>query len=195
MREVNPKLDEKTILEAFARLSERLAAIGERGEICVVGGACMVLAFKARATTKDVDAAAFAPDRILREAFRVGQEMNLPDGWFNGAARLYVSGKKHETREFNVQFPNLHILIPTPEYLLAMKCLASRAGSVSGAADDRADIKFLVQHLELSSPDEALRIVGEYYPLDKLPPVAPALLQSIFDELAREKKTGRTEAD
>lgn len=184
--EVHAPLDERMILEAFARLSDRLAAIGERGEICVVGGACMVLAFKARPTTKDVDAMTFAPDRILREAFRVGQELNLPTDWFNGAARLYASHKLHETQDFNVQFPNLHILIPTPEYLLAMKCLASRVGSVTGAADDRADIKFLARHLGLNSPNEALQIVARYYPAEKLPAITPALLESVFEELKGE---------
>lgn len=180
------QLDEKTILAALGRLSERLAATGERGEICIVGGACLVLAFKARIATKDVDAMTFAPDHILREAFRVGQEMGLPPDWFNGAARLYISRKKHETREFNMQFPNLRVLVPTAEYMLAMKCLASRAASVAGAADDRADIKFLVQHLNLKSAGEALRIAEQFYPLEKLPPVAPALLESIFNELKRE---------
>ncbi len=176
-------LDEKTILEAFARLSERLGESGERGEICIVGGACMVLAFKARIATKDDDAMTFAPEGLLREAFRVGQEMNLPVDWFNAAARLYVSGKKHETREFNTQFPNLQILVPTPEYMLAMKCLASRTGSVTGATDDRADINFLVRHLNLRSTEEALSIVTGYYPREKIPPLAEAVLDSIFDGL------------
>lgn len=177
------QLDEPTILAALARLSERLAVIGERGEICIVGGACMVLAFKARITTKDVDAMTFAPDRILREAFRVGQEMDLPPDWFNDAARLYISRKKHDTREYNVQFANLRVLMPTAEYMLAMKCLASRTASVAGAADDRADIKFLAQHLNLKSAGEALNIVAQFYPLERLPPLAPALLESIFNEL------------
>ncbi len=180
------QLDEPTILAALERLSEHLARIGERGEICIVGGACMVLAFKARIATKDVDVMTFAPERILREAFRVGQEMNLPPDWFNGAARLYASRKRHETRAFNVQFSNLSIVIPTPEYMLAMKCLASRAASVAGAADDGADIKFLVRHLGLKSVEEALQIVSQFYPLERLPAVAPALLDAVFNELSRD---------
>lgn len=177
------QLDEPTILAALERLSEYLARIGERGEICVVGGACMVLAFKARITTKDVDVMTFTPERILREAFRVGQEMNLPADWFNGAARLYASRKRHETRAFNVQFSNLSIVVPSPEYMLAMKCLASRAGAVAGAADDRADIKFLVRYLDLKSAEEALQVVSQFYPVERLPAVAPALLEVIFNEL------------
>ncbi len=100
------QLDEPTILAALERLSEHLARMGERGRRFVSsGGACMVLAFKARIATKDVDVMTFAPERILRAAFRVGQEMNLPADWFNGAARLYASRKRHETRLFNIQFP------------------------------------------------------------------------------------------
>lgn len=186
-------LDEKRILQAFSKLSDRLAAEGVRGEVCVVGGACvggacMVLAFKARPTTKDVDAITFSPDRMLRLAFSVGQELNLPLDWFNAAAKQFISRKKHETREFNVQFPNLQVLIPTPEYMLAMKCLASRVSTIAGAADDKADIKFLLQHLNLKTPEEALSIVGQYYPLEKLPPRASALLESTFNELAEEKQ-------
>ena len=46
-------LDRETILRALGRLSELLGARGVKGEICLLGGTVMVLAFNARASTKD----------------------------------------------------------------------------------------------------------------------------------------------
>lgn len=53
-------LERETILAAFQRLSGLLAERGVIGEISVLGGTAMMLAFQARQTTKDVDVI-FAP--------------------------------------------------------------------------------------------------------------------------------------
>jgi hypothetical protein len=51
----------------------------------------MVLAFKTRARTKDVDAI-FHPPHEIREAARLVQaEMDLPEGWLNDGAKAFVS--------------------------------------------------------------------------------------------------------
>lgn len=53
----NPdKLSRETIMAALRRLDELLREKGVIGELCIFGGAAMVLAFDARESTRDVDA-------------------------------------------------------------------------------------------------------------------------------------------
>ncbi|MFZ9954445.1 MAG: hypothetical protein ACO3GH_07605 [Ilumatobacteraceae bacterium] len=62
-------LDRATLRRAFLMLAERLERRNVVGEIHVFGGAAMVLAFDARAATRDVDAL-FLPDSAVRDAAR-----------------------------------------------------------------------------------------------------------------------------
>src|SRR5258708_3511551 len=121
-------LSRDTVLAGFERMSELLAAKGVVGEIDVVGGAAMMLAFQARQSTKDVDAV-FAPTREIREAAaRVAQELDLDPDWLNDAAKAFLSPQGQFTEAHMPQFPNLRVLMPIPQYLLAMKVMASRVG-------------------------------------------------------------------
>ena len=52
----NAMLDRDTLIGALKRLRELLQAREVEGEICLLGGAVMVLASNARPSTKDVDA-------------------------------------------------------------------------------------------------------------------------------------------
>ena len=50
--------------------------------------------------------------------------------------------------------------MPTAEYLLAMKCLASRIGAVEAEADDVKDIIFLIKHLKLKNAAEVMELAA-----------------------------------
>ena len=71
--------------------------------------------------------------------------------------------------------------MPTAEYLLAMKCLASRIGSVATDADDVNDIIFLIRHLKLRNAAEVLELAASYYP-DRIPVKAQYLVEGLFAE-------------
>jgi len=179
---VREKLDEERILRAFRRLSELLKERGVQGELCILGGTVMVLCFKQRADTKDVDAI-FWPAPTIRElAEVVRQEQDLPQGWLNDSAKGYVS-RRHEVVAGDLpQFENLRLLAPAPEYMLAMKCMASRIAPQTESQGDVADIRFLARHLGLKTPEEVLRIVAAYYPEERIPPRARFLIEDIFAE-------------
>lgn len=176
-------LDRDTIVRALDRLSQVLGDRGITGELCLLGGTVMVLAFKVRARTKDVDAI-FHPPQEIREAARLVQaEMNLPEGWLNDGAKAFVS-TRHETAEGDLpQFPHLRLTAPTAEYLLAMKCMASRIPAGPEDRGDIADIAILIRHLGLANPDQVLSVVARYYPEERIPVRARYLVEDLFTRM------------
>ena len=177
-----PTLTREAILDALAELNRELAGRGVAGEICIFGGASMVLAFNARLATKDVDAI-FQPAALVRElAAEIAKSRNLPEHWLNDGVKGFFS-PRHETFAGNLpQFSNLCVTMPVPEYLLAMKCLASRIGATGGEADDTDDIVFLIRQLNLKTPQAVMDIVSAYYPANRIPMKAQFLVESLFEE-------------
>lgn len=175
-------LERTTIVKAFQEMSDELSRRGTTGELCLFGGAVMVLAFAARPSTKDVDAI-FQPTQLLRDiAGQVGEANGLPENWLNDAAKAFVS-ERHNVIAGNLpQFPNLRLTMPAPEYLLAMKCMASRIGAVETDADDVGDIIFLIRHLQLKDAQEVLALVADYYPANRVPIKAQYLIEGLFTE-------------
>lgn len=177
------ELERERILKALARLSQLLGEKGIQGEICLLGGTVMVVAFRARPSTKDVDAI-FYPAQVIRELARVVEhEQGLPENWLNDAAKGFVS-EKHEVATGDLpQFDSLRLTMPVPEYLLAMKCMASRLSYDPAERGDIMDIRYLIRHLGLTSVDHAAAIVAKYYPDERIPARARFVLEDIFSEL------------
>ena len=84
----------------------------------------------------------------------------------NDAAKGFVSARPETTEGGLPQFSNLRLTMPTAEYLLAMKCMASRIGAVEGETHDVSDIVFLIRHLKLPGAKDVMDIVAAYYPKD-----------------------------
>ena len=175
-------LTREAILAALGSLSEELGKQGIIGEICLFDGTVMVLAFTARLATKDVDAL-FQPAQTIREIARgIADEQHLPSDWLNDGVKGFVSAR-HETTAGNLpQFQHLRLTMPVPEYLLAMKCMASRVGMVETEADDVSDIIFLIRHLHLNNAQVVLSLIADYYPASRVPVKAQYLVESLFAE-------------
>jgi len=175
-------LSRRAILSAFQSLSDELGQQGVTGEICLCGGAVMVVAFAARLSTKDVDAI-FQPAHLVRElARRIAEEQGLPANWLNDGVKGFVSARHDTTAGGLPQFPHLRLTMPVPEYLLAMKCMAARVGGAAGELSDVPDIVFLVRHLELKSAKDVLDLVAQYYPANRIPVRTQYLIEGLFEE-------------
>jgi hypothetical protein len=86
-------LDRNSLLSALQALDEELGAAGIRGEVFIVGGAAMALAYDARRSTVDVDDV-FAPSREVREAAgRVAASKGLEPDWLNDGAKAFMPGR------------------------------------------------------------------------------------------------------
>ena len=177
-------LDRETILKALQRLSDLLAERNVTGEICLLGGTAMVLAFHARPNTKDVDAI-FHPPQVIRELAReVSEELNLPPDWLNDGANGFVSAAHEVTVGDLPQFSHLRVVAPTPEYMFAMKCMASRLAH-GDERGDVPDIALLARKLRLTSIAHALDVVAKYYPQSQIPVRTQYLLEDVFAQINR----------
>lgn len=173
-------LTKKEIVAGLGRLAELLRERHTEGEVCLFGGAVMVLAFHARPSTKDVDAI-FQPAPLVRTLARqVAVERDLPEDWLNDGVKGFVSARPETGTQDLPQFDGLRVTAPTPEYLLAMKCMASRVAAGPDDPGDVQDIRFLVKRLGLASAAQALSIVARYYPEERIPPRTQYLLEDVF---------------
>ncbi len=151
------------IRSALEGVNAHLAASEVTAELCLFGGAIMSLVFDARESTRDLDAIMIPKEPLIRAAKLVAFEMGLEEDWLNDGVKGFLSAKGEFTTEGLPSFSHLRLLRPTAQYLLAMKCLASRSSS-EGHSGDGADILFLCQHLGLTTPEAVLSIVSEFYP-------------------------------
>jgi len=160
------------------KLSEALERRGVKGEIVLYGGAAMVLALKARPSTKDVDAVFVPKDLIYQAAREVEDQYGAPESWLNDAVKGFVSLRgKHDPYK---ELPNLRVFTATPEYLLAMKCLSLRIGRGSS---DVEDVRFLIRHLGLSSARDVLDRIEKYYPRNQISPKTQFAVEELFGQL------------
>ena len=157
-------LAKREIERLFKLLNDELARTNQSGELYLVGGAVMCLIYDARASTKDVDAL-FKPVVAIREAARrVALQVHVADDWLNDAVKGYLS-ERGDYRRY-LEHSNLRVMVASPEYLLAMKCLAMRLGA---EFHDEADIRFLLRLLDIGRYEDALAVISRYYPLNKFP--------------------------
>jgi hypothetical protein len=176
------KLSKDQILAALARLDELLHEKGVIGEVCIFGGAAMVLAFDARESTRDVDGIFVPKTEVIEAARQVSEELGFEPNWLNDGVKGFVSNDSEFTADGMPVFSNLRIMRPTTEYLLAMKCLASRA--VDASTDgDRADIITLLKLTGITDAAKASDLVVRYYKESLLPPRVRFYIEELVAEL------------
>ena len=157
-------LTDREIRRLFALLNEELRRAGTEGELFLVGGAVMCLAYAARPSTPDVGAL-FRPAREVREAAaRVAMQAGIPPDWLNDGVKGFLS----ERGEFSpfLELDHLRVMVAQPEYLLAMKCLSLRIGA---EFHDEDDVRYLLRHLDIGSYEQAVAVITRFYPLERFP--------------------------
>lgn len=176
------KLTKEQILAALARLNELLHEKGVIGEVCIFGGAAMVLAFDARESTRDVDGIFVPKQDVIDSARQVAGEFGFEPDWLNDGVKGFISDDAEYTADGMPVFSNLRIMRPTTEYLLAMKCLASRAADAS-TDGDRADIITLLKLSGITEAAKACDLVVRYYKESLLPPRVRFYIEELVSEL------------
>lgn len=168
------------LLRALTRMGALAQQEGAKLEVCIYGGAAMVLAYNAREMTKDVDAIIQPSELGWRLARKVGDELGLPEDWMNDDVRQFVAPTER-TRILPWEAPGIALTAPTAGYLLAMKALACRQ-PLPGFQGDLDDLRFLIRKMDVKSVNEIQEYIDKYYPNDVIPADDAALLGKIIEE-------------
>ena len=170
-------MSREVIMENLKALNEELSAIDVKGEIALVGGAVMCLVFKTRESTYDIDAI-FEPKQLIYDCIkRVAGKKDMPDNWINDSVKGFLSTKADFVP--HLELSNLSIMVASPEYLLAMKCLSSRVDHPT----ELGDIRALITHLGLTSYDEVEAIILKYYPANRFHVKTKYVIKEILDDV------------
>lgn len=155
------------IITALEALGEELAGQGVQGQVFIVGGAAMALAFSTRRVTKDIDAV-FEPKALIYQAAeRVAERLGLPEDWLNDGVKGFLPGVDRDARPLP-GIRGIEVTSGSARYLLAMKLLAMRFG------EDDDDIQVLLRQAGITTADEALDLLALMYP-DRDPPLKTRL--------------------
>jgi hypothetical protein len=157
-------LTQADIRRLFELLNDELRRSATHGELYLVGGAVMCLAYDARPSTADLDAYFRPPEEVRRAAARAAVAGGLPADWLSDAVKRYLSAEG-DFAPF-LELDHLRVLVAEPQYLLAMKCLAMRIGA---EFHDEDDVRYLLRHLDVRSNEQAIAILAKYYPLERFP--------------------------
>lgn len=161
------------ILGALQALGDELTSQGVRGQIFIVGGAAMALAYSTRRVTKDIDAVFEPKSAIYAAAAKVAEDLGLPEDWLNDAAKAFMPGEDEHPRPV----PDVHgieVTTASPRYLLVMKLMAMRFG------EDDEDIEVLLRECGLRRVEEVLDLLKHMYPLLEPPPRTRFFLEELF---------------
>jgi len=170
---VSRRLTKSKIIEAFEDLAVELERRGVRGQLFVVGGAAMALAYSAERSTLDVDGI-FEPKSSVYEAAEVvAERLELPDDWLNDAVKGFLPGSDPNRVEVFIR-PSLEVSVASPEYLLAMKMMAGRMDT------DADDIRLLYGILGFATANEGLDLLERFWPGRALPVKSQLALEAMF---------------
>jgi hypothetical protein len=157
-------LTQTDLRRLFELLNQELSRSGTQGELFLVGGAVMCLAYAARPSTQDVEVVFRPPTQVREAAARVAVRARVKAEWLNDAVKGFISSRG-DFVPF-LELDHLRIMMARPEYLLAMKCLAMRIGA---EFHDEDDVRYLLRLLEIRTYETAVTIITKYYPLERFP--------------------------
>src|SRR3954454_22980214 len=168
--------DRDALLDAFDRIGYAAVEAGTKLRIAVYGGSALMLASNFRFATEDVDIAAIGsewPAWLSKVVAAIAQEKGWSEDWFNDGVAFHLSplaDRAKDHLEFGT-FPRdsspsgLVVTVPTAEYLLALKLKAFRTQDTLRGDTERLDILNLMDVVGISTADQAIAVLGKYFPV------------------------------
>ena len=161
------------IIAALEALGGELTRDGIHGQVFIVGGAAMALAYSSRRVTRDIDAVFEPKSAVYEAAARVAAQLGLPDNWLNDGVKGFLPGADRDALPLP-QIPGVEVTTASPRYLLAMKLLAMRFG------EDDEDIRVLLGETGIKTVDEALALLAQMYPTQEPPLKTRLFLEQVL---------------
>lgn len=186
-------LTKRQIESGLRELAQRARKDGKLFEISVYGGSAIVLAYDFRAATRDVDVVISGDASVLRRyAAEIAESRDWDRNWLNDSVKGFVSAQSSKGMRFFRSYPDekqpgLRVMVPTPEYLLAMKCMAMRIDAAD-AASDLTDIHNLMRITKRTTYEQVIEAVQQFYPAKQISPRTDFGIQQIVVEFSKAKK-------
>jgi hypothetical protein len=144
-------------------LGERLAGRGIEGEIYVVGGAAMMLAYDRSRITRDIDAVGVPQDEIDAEVRAMAADhRDLEPDWLNARVLPLLPRGVDGERIQVLGGPGLTVNVASAKWMLAMKARAARGRR------DLDDIWVLCQVLGLRAVEDLWAICDSVWGADMI---------------------------
>lgn len=164
------------LLDAFDQIGRAAALAGTKLQIAVYGGSALVLASNFRFATEDVDVSKLEyplPDWLAAVVHEIAEKNQWQDDWFNDGVAFHLSALADRAID-HLEFgtfprdgtpPGLAVSVPSAEYLLALKLKAARVLDPLRGETERLDILNLMQVVGISTVEEAIALLGRYFPI------------------------------
>ncbi|MCL1981842.1 MAG: DUF6036 family nucleotidyltransferase [Clostridiales bacterium] len=170
-----------TCLKELAKEFRKLNGTAMCAEIILVGGAAVLANYSFREATYDIDAAITASSVMKEAVNRVGDKLNLPNGWLNmdfHRTNSY-SDKLTAVSSYYKTFSNvLAVRTVAAEYLIAMKLMSGRRYK-----NDLSDIVgILFEHQKNGKPISREAIDNAIYTLYGETAVLPPISKQTIDD-------------
>ena len=163
------------LLAAFDRIGRTAAQAGTKLQIAVYGGSALMLASNFRFSTEDVDVSELPrplPQWLAGAVQEIAQANGWSHDWFNDGVAFHLSPLADDAAD-HLEFgtfprdgttPGLVVSVPSADYLLALKLKAMRIGDPVRGDVERLDILNLMRVAGISTADEAIALLGRYFP-------------------------------
>jgi len=186
--------DRDALLDAFDRIGSAAAAAGTKLRIAVYGGSALMLASNFRFATEDVDVSRLEhplPRWLSDVVDEIARKNDWANDWFNDAVAFHLSELADHAAD-HLEFgtfprdgsaPGLVVSVPSADYLLALKLKAARVLDPLRGETERLDILNLMRVVGISTIEEAVGLLGRYFPVSA---ASPEKLQFLLRHMNRE---------
>jgi hypothetical protein len=164
------------LLDAFDQIGRAAVLAGTKLQIAVYGGSALMLASNFRFATQDVDVTELEhplPHWLANVVDRIAKENGWQEDWFNDGVVFHLSSLADRAID-HLEFgtfprdgtpPGLVVSVPSAEYLLALKLKAARVLDPVRGETERLDILNLMRVVGISTAEEAIALLGRYFPV------------------------------
>ncbi|HLJ01302.1 MAG TPA: hypothetical protein VKT76_16445 [Bradyrhizobium sp.] len=169
-------LNRDALLDAFDQIGRAAAQAGTKLQIAVYGGSALMLASNFRFATEDVDISELRrpwPEWLAAVVDEIAAKNGWQSDWFNDGVAFHLSSLADHALD-HLEFgtfprddtsPGLVVLVPSAEYLLALKLKAARITDPIRGETERLDILNLMKVLGISTVEDAIALLGRYFPV------------------------------
>jgi hypothetical protein len=193
---MNAAFGRDALLDAFDQIGRAAVQAGTKLQIAVYGGSALMLASNFRFATEDVDVSELEhplPEWLSAVVSEIARKNQWQDDWFNDGVVFHLSlladGDDHlefGTFPRDVTPPGLAVSVPSAEYLLALKLKALRVMDPVRGETERLDILNLMKVVGISTAEQAIALLGRYFPVSA---ASPEKQRFLLNNMSREGGT------